>query len=189
MDVQNLVKDIDIAMSILRIKKYNSPLIIAIVAVGIFLFLLSVNSFAGNVEEKDSKTEQKIEVDTGIILSERISEFNKLCVRPLACWMPRISDIENLENGLMNFLSGSEEFGAREIAENLTHYKRKYFGYKKKGEEIILVNGLCSKYWRQESKNFHSLARPATDMGTCYFLVEYRLKKREFINLYIDGEG
>lgn len=170
-------------------KKGRFLLTIFYITANAIFFLPSANSFAASLSEKGMENQHMTEVETGIIFSEEISELNKFCVRHLTCWTPQVSDIRNVENGLADFLSRSKEFGAREIATNLTGYKRKYFAYRKKGERFIILNGLCTRYWHKEGKNFRSVARPMTDMGICYFSVEYHLRSKKFMNLYIDGDA
>lgn len=75
------------------------------------------------------------------------------------------------------------------IRGNIDQYKRKYFGITREGKKFILVSGLCKKYWRPASKKFLSPQRPMTDMGSCFFSLEYNIATRRFSDLYIDGEG
>jgi hypothetical protein len=146
-------------------------------------------AFANGLKEGVGRSDQEIEVETGVIFSEKVSELNELCSRPSGCWLPKPVDIVDLEKNMPRYLLLSKEPGASEISKNLAAYKRKYFGYKKKGERWILVIGLCSKYWRRDGGTFQTVKRPMTDMGTCYFSGEYNVENRKFMDFYIDGEA
>lgn len=155
------------------------------------MIALSVSStvFAHEQKAKIDRHGHEIAVRTGVIFSEAVSERAKLCSRPLTCWSPKAGDVEGLEGELARHLRSTEVAGSQSIATNLNGYKRKYFGYRKDGQRWISVVGLCSKYWHKNSPKFATQKRPFTDMGTCYFLVEYNVEKRQFVDLYIDGEA
>lgn len=154
----------------------------------IFPVLIFISGQTSGGELKKDKYHET-EVATGIIFSEHISEQNELCKRPNGCWLPQPNDIAAMEKGMAPYLLASKEPSAIEIAKNLDKYKRKYFGFKKSGDNWILVVGLCSQYWRRNGTTFQSVKRPMSDMGRCYFSVEYNVKHRNFVELYIDGEG
>lgn len=153
------------------------------------VLLIPIAAFAEVAKIKGDRSGRETAVPTGVIFSEEVSERAKLCSRPRTCWLPKPDDIASLESKLPAYLSNAEEVGAHEISTNLNQYKRKYFGYTKEGERWISLVGLCSKFWRRTSRNFRTQQRPFTDMGICYFLVEYNLSKGQFAELYIDGDA
>lgn len=129
-----------------------------------------------------------VEVRTGVIFSKIASAQNDVCELD-KCWTPSIYQVAQLEVGLKKFLSTSKVDGTGEILKHLSTYKRKYFGFAKKGTRFILINGICKEFWKPESVHFSSPKRPSTDMGNCYFLIDYNLKTGKFSDLYIDGDA
>lgn len=129
-----------------------------------------------------------LEVETGAIFSAAASSQAGVCAVG-HCWTPSMDDIYRLESDMLKFFASSSVYGSAEIRKNIVNYKRKYFGFTRKGIKFILVSGLCQKYWRPASKKFLSPQRPMTDMGSCFFSVDYEIKVRRFSDLYVDGEG
>lgn len=127
-------------------------------------------------------------IETGAIFTASASAESGAC-EVNSCWTPSVNDIARLEANLAPFFASSTVYGADKIRSSIDQYKRKYFGVIRKGKKFILVSGLCKKYWRPESKKFLSPERPMTDMGSCYFSLDYDVKARKFSELYIDGEG
>jgi hypothetical protein len=138
---------------------------------------------------KGVRSGQETAVPTGVIFSKVVSERNKLCSLPTTCWSPEPDDIAGLERNLPEYLRKTEDVGAHEISTKLNGYKRKYFGYTKDGQRWISLVGLCSQFWHRTSRNFQTQQRPFTDMGTCYFLLEYNVATGQFAELYIDGDA
>lgn len=127
-------------------------------------------------------------IETGAIISAAASADSGACAAT-SCWTPSAGDVARLEGDLGAFFSSSKAYGADMIRGNIDQYKRKYFGITREGKKFILVSGLCKKYWRPASKKFLSPQRPMTDMGSCFFSLEYNIATRRFSDLYIDGEG
>ncbi|MDM5182246.1 hypothetical protein PO883_34325 [Massilia sp. DJPM01] len=150
------------------------------------LVLLSNVCIAG---EGGVAPDRLIETSTGVIFSKEVAVAKRVCASLRDCWNPSGQEIEILEKDLPRFLSESKIWGSAEISRNLTKYRFKYYGLKKGGARYIHVNGLCQKYWRRESANFDSPNRPMTDMGSCYFLIDYDVVRRKFENYYVDGEA
>ena len=169
-------------MGVMAIIEYTMGLILSI------LLLTPVAAFAG-AKGKGDRFGQETAVPTGIIFSEEAAERNKLCSRPTTCWLPKPNDIAGLESNLPAYLRTAEVGRAHEISAQLNGYKRKYFGYTKNGERWIALVGLCSQFWIKTSRNFRAQQRPFTDMGTCYFLVDYNVENGQFNELYIDGDA
>jgi hypothetical protein len=128
------------------------------------------------------------EIETGAIFTANASAESGACAVN-SCWTPTVNDIARLEANLAPFFASSTLYGADKIRSSIDQYKRKYFGVIRKGKKFISVSGLCKKYWRPESKKFLSHDRPMTDMGSCFFSLDYDVKARKFSELYIDGEG
>jgi hypothetical protein len=133
-------------------------------------------------------SEHMVETSRGVIFSENISAEVGVCKSLRDCWTPSSGDIENMEKELSMFLKKSKVMGSSEIFENLATYKRKYYGSIRGGIRYIHVNGLCHKYWKPSSSKFSSPTRLMTDMGPCYFLVDYNVERRRFSNYYVDGD-
>lgn len=151
--------------------------------------LMLRTAFAYPSQADISGSEHEAEVKTGVIFSPEISAVNGLCAQPRLCWQPTSVDIVDLEESFTHYLSALRIAGASKVSENLPGYKRKYFGYTKKGERWILVIGLCAKYWRRDGSTFQMVKRPMTDMGVCYFSAEYNVKTKRFFDFYLDGEA
>ena len=148
----------------------------------IFFCTLSVKASAG-IDEHHVATSK------GVIFSKEVSQAAKVCAKVRECWTPSRKEIEILEKDLSAFLAKSKVLGAAQISENLPLYKRKYYGFIKGRSNYIFVNGLCQKYWHPEGINFETPGRIGTDMGSCYFLIDYDVSRRQFSNFYVDGEG
>jgi hypothetical protein len=151
--------------------------------------LMSATVFAEGPKVNAERSPQETTVKTGVIFSEAVSERNGLCPRLARCWLPTPVDAADLEEKMPAYLRTAQEPGAVEISGKLQAYKRKYFGYTKEGERWISVVGLCARYWHRNSGTFQTGQRPMTDMGTCYFSVQYNVAKGRFVDLYIDGEA
>lgn len=123
-----------------------------------------------------------LEIETGAIFSAAASSQAGVCAVD-HCWTPSIEDISRLERDLLRFFASSTVHGVPEIRKNIAHYKRKYFGFTRKGTKFIMISGLCEKYWRPVSKKFLSPQRPMTDMGSCFFSLDYDVKARRFLDL------
>jgi hypothetical protein len=173
------------ARSLLRAKYMaylNQLLKLAFVLSTLIVSLASAHGQPGAVRSTD-----EIEIKTGVIFSERVSEKNELCRRPINCWVPKLIDVANLEKKLPHYLYTADEPIAKNISTNLRAYKRKYFGYMKEGHRWIVVIGICSTRWNRNSTAFQSVKPPSTDMEECYFAVDYNVATGEFKELYIDG--
>ena len=129
-----------------------------------------------------------VKISKGAIFSAQVSQENQLCKLD-TCWTPSIADVDVLEERLGEFLADSRLRGSTEIQQNLAKYKRKYYGVRRNGVRFIMVVGICEKFWRDEGPLFESPRRPATDLGTCYFLVDYNVEHRSFSDYYVDGEA
>jgi hypothetical protein len=169
--------------------KYMSNIKFSLRLICVVFILIPNTAFSDGLKVDMHRADQEIVVETGVIFSEKISHLNKLCNSPETCWTPNSTDIATLEKNILRHLLLSREHGANEISKNLATYKRKYFGYIKNGDRWILVVGICSKYWRPNGSIFQTLKRPMTDMGTCFFEVEYNADTSQFEELYIDGEA
>lgn len=134
--------------------------------------------------------DHRVEMNSGVIFSKKTSVAVGVCKSASSCWVPTEHHIESMEKDLALFLKNSKVMGASQIYSNLASYKRKYYGYKKGkgGKRYIQVNGLCQRYWKPMSLNFSSPNRLMTDMGPCYFLVDYNVERNEFLDFYIDGD-
>jgi hypothetical protein len=134
--------------------------------------------------------DHRTEMNSGVIFSKKTSVAVGVCKSASSCWVPTENHIERMEKELVLFLKNSKAMGASQIYANLASYKRKYYGFKKGkgGDRYIQVNGLCQKYWKPMSLNFSSPNRLMTDMGPCYFLVDYNVERNEFLDFYIDGD-
>jgi hypothetical protein len=129
-----------------------------------------------------------LKTETGAIFSAAASAKSGVCAVN-QCWTPSVNDITRLEDDLLTFFASSTAYGSGQILKNITQYKRKYFGFKQNGKKFILVSALCKKYWRPAGKKFLSPQRPMTDMGNCFFSLDYDVKARRFLDLYVDGEA
>jgi hypothetical protein len=151
------------------------------------ILIASLGTAAKADSSLDSRPRYR-EIETGAIFTARASAESGACAGN-SCWTPAVNDIARLEANLAPFFESSTLYGADKIRSSIDQYKRKYFGVMRKGQKFILVSGLCKKYWRPESKKFLSPERPMTDMGSCFFSLDYDVKARKFSELYIDGEG
>jgi len=63
-------------------------------------------------------------------------------------------------------------------------YQRQYFGFSRRGTQLIYVNGLCrtadTPYWRT---NFVSVA----DGGDCYYQATYDPVAHSFVECQVNG--
>lgn len=130
-----------------------------------------------------------VETSRGVIFSESVANAKKVCAKLQECWNPKVDEIEVLEADLYNFLAISKDWGSAEILKNLPSYKRKYYGFIKNSIHYVFVVGVCPRYWGTERDDFASPFLPMKDIGTCYFSVEYDVKRRTFSEYYVDGEG
>jgi hypothetical protein len=135
-----------------------------------------------------SSSGHAIKIDSGVIFPKKTSAAVGVCKSLSSCWTPNSQDIKIMEKDLALFLETSKLMGSSEIFPNLASYKRKYYGFKRAGTRYIQVNGLCKRYWKPTSSNFSSPNRLMTDMGPCYFLVDYKVERHAFSDFYIDGD-
>lgn len=141
-----------------------------------------------SADETSLRSEHMVETSSGVIFSKNISTKVGVCKTLRHCWTPSSRDVELMEKELLEFLKESKVMGSPEIFKNLASYKRKYYGSKRSGTRYIHVNGLCQRYWKPSSLKFSSPTRLMTDMGPCYFLVDYNVERRTFSNYYVDGD-
>ncbi|WP_426177930.1 hypothetical protein [Massilia sp. TWR1-2-2] len=159
----------------------------ALLVVFVALFVLT-SATSAKADANLDPSPGYLKTETGAIFSAAASAHSGICAVD-HCWTPSVDDINRLERDLLPFLASSTAYGSTEIRKNIVQYKRKYFGFTRKGTKFILVSGLCEKYWRPASKKFLSPQRPMTDMGSCFFSLDYDVKERRFSDLYVDGEG
>ena len=150
---------------------------------------LSSDVIAASSGSHSLSSSKGVEVETGVIFSSDISVRAGICDSFSSCWTPEKRDILMLEKSLSDFLRASKDPRAQNIFKSLVAYKRKYFGYLRNETRNILVVGLCAKFWHPGSATFQTDQRPMTDMGECYFSVEYDTKTGRFSELYVDGEA
>lgn len=155
---------------------------------GILVVLLTLTGTGAKAGLNHKAGPGYFKTGTGAIFTGAASAMSGVCAVD-QCWTPSKQDITRLEEDMLTFLASSTVYGSGRILENITEYKRKYFGFKQNGKQFILVSALCKKYWHPASKNFASPKRPMTDMGSCFFSVDYDVKARKFLDLYVDGEA
>lgn len=148
---------------------------------------LILNVTSPHAQARDVPSVDEIQIETGVIFSERVSEKNGLCRRPVSCWTPTPNDVARLEKKLQRYLATAEAPIARRISTTLAAYKRKYFGYMIGRDRWITLIGICSTRWNWESTAFQTLRPPSTDMEECYFSADFNVTNGEFKHLYIDG--
>lgn len=173
--------------SIKLVRLHDFPSREALLLVLITLFFLT-SATETKADANVGPSPAYLEAETGAIFSAAASAHSGVCAVD-HCWTPSVDDITRLERDLLAFFASSNTYGSAEIRKNIVNYKRKYFGFTRKGTKFILVSGLCKKYWRPASKKFMSPQRPMTDMGTCFFSLDYEVKVRRFSDLYVDGEA
>jgi hypothetical protein len=130
-----------------------------------------------------------IAVESGHIFTAEISAKSKLCLTLSDCWTPTEQVVGDIPALLFSYLSSAESYDSKAVAKRFKDYKLKYFGFKRDGRPIILINGLCNRFWHPEAKKFSHPARPFTDMGRCFFSVEFDYTQRSFSDFYVDGES
>ena len=80
-----------------------------------------------------------------------------------------------------NFVKNSFYKGNCDFTNDLQHYKRQYFGYKKKGEKVISVY-----FFRKVEKDWKEVMYPL-ETGACdQFRIEYSVKSGKLYDFYTD---
>jgi hypothetical protein len=146
--------------------------------------LLSGRAQGGEVTRPDA-----IEANHGVIFSPDVSLRVGVCKKRSECWQPDRHAVQKMEAALPPYLETIRSASSILVLKNLDAYMRKYYGVWKNGRPYIVVNGICSKYWKPNIKSFASPARLGTDLGECYFMVDYDVRRHTFQDLYIDGDA
>jgi hypothetical protein len=123
-----------------------------------------------------------------IFSADKTAEFITWLDEPAdSFWTPTEEDIANFEDGLAAFLqeNSSEYNDTTNILENLSEYKRQYFGLVRADEALVLANFFCGTH----GEDWGETAVIVDDGGDCYFQVIFNADANTFVSLSINGES
>lgn len=67
-------------------------------------------------------------------------------------------------------------------------YRFQYYGIKKEGKKVVVINGFCVTHWRH-AKDWRTNIVIVKDGGACYFRAEYDVTDSKIIAIHPNGEA
>ena len=103
-------------------------------------------------------------------------------------WTPDEEEIIALEEGLEAFLRTEAGDTYPRLSDELSSYKRQYFGIVKEGGREIFGVFFCASYYEYFDNWDESLAA-VNDGGDCFFELRYNVETGTFSDLSVHGEA
>jgi hypothetical protein len=161
-----------------------------VVAHGGLLFV--VLSFAGC--DTSRRAESEAERSSWTILAESEAEaLRKPCSRPFPAglqgeWLPNSEEVQQAESRIGAALDAAfHRLETNDPAIRLQDYRRQYFGFWRKGEQVLYVNAVASDPSEEGNEDWRTRAFSMCDGGTRSFGAVFDLSGQTFDSFYFDG--
>ncbi len=103
-------------------------------------------------------------------------------------WTPTERQIKRLKTSFTSYVRRQKSGPARYVGQHFEDYRFQYVGYSDHGVQLVLINGFCESFWKNDNSWRTDLV-VVLDGGACFFQARYRMSDLKLVQFEVNGEA